>query len=95
MNMNKIEGSKEFLIDILIMLGGVLVTVLSVWVFLYPEAHPVFFSFIFSISGIISYVLGSRYLKARKNFWKMSYGALLMLVSVSLFIMTILSILTL
>ena len=62
MNMNKIEGSKEFLIDILIMLGGVLVTVLSVWVFLYPEAHPVFFSFIFSISGIISYVLGSRWI---------------------------------
>lgn len=92
--MDKKQSRKEFIVDILLIVASCIAVFLSILVFLSPSSNPIFFSFIFIITSIISYTMGSRDLKIRKTF-KLLRGSLLIIISVFLFIMAIVSIITL
>ena len=89
--MDKKQTRRDFIENILLIAGSCIAVFLSILVFLSPNSNPVFFSFIFIITSIISYVSGSRDLKVRKTI-KLFRGAILLIISVFLFIMTIISI---
>ncbi len=81
--------------DMLMVAGSLLSIFLSVLVFLSPESSPVFFSLIFILSGFVAYGTGTKKLKRKRDFREMLWGVFLLMLAVFLFVMTILSILTL
>ncbi len=81
--------------DMLMVAGSLLSIFLSVLVFLSPESSPVFFSLIFILSGFVAYGTGTKKLKRKSDFREMLWGVFLLMLAVFLFVMTILSILTL
>lgn len=93
--MNKRYNKQEFAMDMLMVAGSLLSIFLSVLVFLSPESSPVFFSLIFILSGFVAYGTGTKKLKRKRDFREMLWGVFLLMLAVFLFVMTILSILTL
>ena len=52
-------AQNSFLLDALHVFVGVAVTVLAVFAFLSPEEHPLFFSLIFGLAGILALANGA------------------------------------
>ena len=51
-------AQNSFLLDALHVFVGVAVTVLAVFAFLSPEEHPLFFSLIFGLAGLLAFANG-------------------------------------
>ncbi|MGP1349536.1 MAG: DUF6637 family protein [Stomatobaculum sp.] len=81
----------NFLLDVLHLLIGAIVVLLSVMAFLAPEEHPAFFPLIFLLSALLSLVNGAVRLRAAGKNGKMKLfgiagiviGLLLVILSVA------------
>ena len=70
-------AQNSFLLDALHVFVGVAVTVLAVFAFLSPEEHPLFFSLIFGLAGLLA--LGRAHRKKGTAFAIIFLGLLLLM----------------
>ena len=61
------SAQNSFMLDVLHIFVGIAVTVLAVFAFLSPEEHPLFFSLIFGLAGVLALANGAVRLSALKQ----------------------------
>lgn len=82
----------NFLLDVLHLLIGAVVVLLSVMAFLAPEEHPAFFSLIFLLSALLSLVNGVVRLRAAGRNGKMKlFGIIGIVIGLLLVILSVVS----
>ena len=73
-------AQNSFLLDALHVFVGVAVTVLAVFAFLSPEEHPLFFSLIFGLAGLLALANGQvRFTALRRAHRKKGSAVVVML----------------